>query len=66
MITINNRDTRDWRPGITVRDLLNEMGYVYVLITVTVNGELIDDNEYDSFEIPDGSFVRAIHIHHGG
>lgn len=66
MITINNRDTLEWTPGMTVQDVLDAMGYVYVLITVTVNGELIEDDDFDTYKVPDGAFVRAIHIHHGG
>jgi len=66
MITINNRDTLEWTPGMTVRDVLDAMGYTYVLITVTVNGELVDDDDFDTFEVPDGAIMRAIHIHHGG
>lgn len=66
MITINNRDKLDWYPGMTVQDMLDKMGYVYVLITVTVNGEIVDDDDYDTFQIPDEAMVRAIHIHHGG
>nr|HPQ41946.1 MoaD/ThiS family protein [bacterium] len=62
----NNRDTLEWTPGMTVRDVLDAMGYTYVLITVTVNGELVDDDDFDTFEVPDGAIMRAIHIHHGG
>lgn len=66
MITINNRDKLEWKPGMTVQDVLDEMGYIYVLITVTVNDELVDDSDYDTYQIPDDASVKAIHIHHGG
>ncbi len=66
MIIVNNRDRLEWTPGMTVRDLLNAMGYTYVLIMITVNGELVDDEDYDTWQIPDNASVRAIHIHHGG
>ncbi|MGB3976890.1 MAG: sulfur carrier protein ThiS [bacterium] len=66
MITVNNRDTLEWKPGMTVRDVLNEMGYIYVLIVVSVNGLLVNENEYDTWLVPDNASIRAIHIHHGG
>lgn len=66
MITINNRDRLEWTPGMTVRDLLTAMNFTYVLIMITVNGELVDEDDYDTFTIPDNAAVRAIHIHHGG
>ncbi|MBN1880434.1 sulfur carrier protein ThiS [bacterium] len=66
MITINNRDQLEWTPGMTVRDLLTAMNFTYVLIMITVNGELVDDDDYDTFKILDNASVRAIHIHHGG
>ena len=66
MILINNRDKLEWTPGMTVRDMMKAMNYVYVLITIKVNGELVDEDDYDTYEIPDGADVKAIHIHHGG
>jgi len=66
VITINNRDKLDWTPEMTVRDMLDKMGYIYVLITVTVNDELVDDEDYNTYLIPDNADVKAIHIHHGG
>ena len=66
MITVNNRDKLEWREGMTVQDLLDEMGYSYSLITVTVNGTLINESEYDSHRIEDGSDVTVFHLAHGG
>jgi len=66
MITVNNRDKIEWREGMTVQSLLDEMGYTYSLITVTVNDTLVHENEYDSFTIEDGSQVTVFHLAHGG
>jgi sulfur carrier protein len=66
MITINNRDTLEWKPGMTVKKILDTMGYTYSLIMVTVNGKLVDDDDYDTFQVQDNASVRVIHIHHGG
>jgi thiamine biosynthesis protein ThiS len=66
MITVNNRDKVDWRKGMTVQDLLDEMAYDYVLITVTVDGTLVADEDYDSRILDDGSSVGVFHLAHGG
>ncbi len=66
MITINNRDKLEWKPGMTIKDILDTMGYTYSLIMVTVDGKLVDDDEYKTFKVHDNASVRVIHIHHGG
>ena len=66
MVTINNRDRLDWREGMTVRELLDKLGYTYVLITVTVNGELVAEEDYASHVVPDLAEVTVFHLAHGG
>ena len=66
MIIVNQRDQLDWREGLTVRDVMNAMKWDYVLIVVTVNGEHVDQDDYDTFPVPDNADVRIIHIAHGG
>ncbi|MCK4414388.1 MAG: sulfur carrier protein ThiS [Candidatus Eisenbacteria sp.] len=66
MLTINDRDRVDWKPGMTVRDVLDAMGYSYPLITVSVNGQVVDREEYDHFPVPDGAQISVFHLAHGG
>jgi len=66
MVTINNRDRLEWREGMTVRELLDQLGYTYVLITVTVNGALVAEEDYGSHLVPDGAEVTVFHLAHGG
>jgi thiamine biosynthesis protein ThiS len=66
MILINNRDKIEWKDGMTVSDVLDAMGYSYVLITVTINGELVDEEDYDHTAVPDGADVGVFHLAHGG
>ncbi len=66
MITINNRDKIEWKEGMTVQGLLDEMGYSYTLITVTVDDHLVPEEEYDSLVIEDGASVGVFHLAHGG
>jgi thiamine biosynthesis protein ThiS len=66
MLTINNRDRIDWRAGMTVRDILDAMRYEYALITVTVNEELVPEEEYSRRAVPDEAEVTVFHLAHGG
>jgi len=66
MLLINNRDSIEWKPGMTVNDVLAAMGYEYSLITVTVDNILIPHEEYNSFFIPDNASVTVFHLAHGG
>ncbi|MBN2036444.1 MAG: sulfur carrier protein ThiS [Chitinispirillaceae bacterium] len=66
MIRVNNRDTVEWKQEMTVRDVLDAMGYDYALITVTVNDTLVPQDEYDTWVVPDNADVGAFHLAHGG
>jgi len=65
MITVNG--TRlEWHEGMTISEVLARMDYTALsLITVFVDGRHVPDTDYD-VPVPDGSEVKAIHIHHGG
>ena len=66
MITVNGREKIAWRQGITVADVLKELGWDYVLITVTINGDFVPQDSYSSHTVPDEAEMKAIHIAHGG
>ena len=66
MVIINDRDRLDWREGMTVQDLLDALGYSYVLITVSVNGELVAADDYSTHVLTDEAKVTVFHLAHGG
>lgn len=66
MILVNDRDKVEWSEGMTIDDLLVKMGYTYALITVTIDGLVIQKEDYDSFAIPDEAKVIIFHLAHGG
>jgi len=66
MILINDRDKIGWFEGMTVKDILNEMEYSYIMITVTVNDKVIIDEEYETYTVPDKADIKLIHLCHGG
>ena len=66
MILVNNRDKVEWREGMTVQDVLDAMRYDYALITVTIEGTLVPEHDYDTCTVADGSKVGVFHLAHGG
>lgn len=66
MILVNDRDSVQWHPEMTVSDVLKAMNYDFALIVVSVNGKIIPVEEYSRHMVPDNADFRAIHIHHGG
>jgi len=65
MITVNN-DPMDWRDGMTVADILKARNYIFRMIAVQVNGELVPRGTYDRTAVPDGADVQVIHMISGG
>ena len=66
MITINRRERIEWTPGTTVQDVLDRMNYTYPEVVIRVNGEVVMNEDYDSYAVPDESDVRVIHLIAGG
>ncbi|MGM0653322.1 MAG: sulfur carrier protein ThiS [Bacillota bacterium] len=66
MITVNNKEKLDWHEGMTVQDVLDRMGYVLTTITVSVNDQLVQEEDYTTYEIPDNASVNVFHLAHGG
>ena len=66
MIRVNDMFNVEWKEGMTVRGVLDSLGWDYALITVSVDGEHVPPTAYDHVPVPDGAVVQAIHIAHGG
>ena len=64
MITVNGKQM-EWRPGLTVEEILKYLKNVYPVI-VKVNRKPILKKQYSTFEIPDGAEVNTIDIIAGG
>lgn len=65
-IIVNGTRELPWSEGMTVRDVLRLCNFTYSLITVTVNGQIVPKEEFDTFSIPPGAEVRVIHLIAGG
>ena len=66
MVLVNNRDKIEWNEGMAVKDILEAMEFTFSLMTITVNGELIPEEDYDTYKVPDNADVNVFHLAHGG
>jgi len=65
MITVNGESMKH-RPGMTVRQLLVEKSFVFPLLVVRIDGELVARDAYDRTPVPDGAQVQVLHLMSGG
>jgi sulfur carrier protein len=66
MIRVNRQYDIEWRPGMTVQDLLEELRFTFRMIAVKVNGQVVLRADYATTPVPDGAQVEAIHLVSGG
>jgi sulfur carrier protein len=66
MIQVNNRHELEWEAGLTVSDILKRMNYTFPHIIVSVNGDIVRQEEYADYVVPDEADVRVIHLIAGG
>ena len=64
-VTLNG-DTRQIRDGITVLDLLSDLGLHPRLIVVEHNREILDRELYSKTEVRDGDTLELVHFVGGG
>ena len=65
MITVNGENL-PWRDGLTVAEILKIRNYIFRMIAVQVNGELVRRGAYEAAVVPDGADVQVIHMISGG
>ena len=61
MIAVNGRDF-EWRKGLTVQAILDQLKYTSPRIVVKVNGEVVRQKDWKTFVVDDGDDLRAIHL----
>jgi sulfur carrier protein len=65
MITVNG-DPLSWHDGMTVAEILKIRQFIFPMLAVQVNGDLIRRGTYDKAVVPDGADVQVIHMISGG
>jgi sulfur carrier protein len=66
MIRVNGQYEVEWRPGMTVQDVLDALKFSFRMIAVKVNGRPVLRRDFATTEVPDGADVQAIHMISGG
>lgn len=65
MILVNG-EPLEWKAGMTVADILKIRNYIFRMLVVQVNGELVKRGAYAHAVVPDGANVEVIHMISGG
>jgi sulfur carrier protein len=65
MITVNG-SPMEHREGMTVQDVLDARNYIFRMLAVSVNGEVVSRKDYKTTPVPDGADVQVIHMISGG
>ena len=66
MIRVNDKFDIEWEEGLTVTRLLEQLGFTFPLIIVSVNGVMVPKQDYATCLIPANADVRVIHMIAGG
>jgi sulfur carrier protein len=65
MIKVNNTE-HPFKPGMTIRSIMEEKNYNFPTLVVKINGRVIEDADFDVAEVNDGDDVMVMHIFGGG
>lgn len=64
-ITVNG-DKIPYEDNMTVTRVLQVMNYIFRMLIVRINGELVQKKDYPTTVIPEGANVEVIHLISGG
>ncbi len=65
MITVNGTPMPH-QPGMTVQDILDARNYIFRMLAVSVNGQVVTRKDYKTTVVPDEADVQVIHMISGG
>jgi thiamine biosynthesis protein ThiS len=65
MISVNG-ETLAHTPGMTVADILRVKNFVFRMLVVQVNGQIVKRSDYAATTVPDDADVQVIHLISGG
>nr|WP_300095594.1 sulfur carrier protein ThiS [Sedimentibacter sp.] len=65
MIKVNNRDFQ-WKPGMTVDDIMKIKKFSWPKIIVKINGQHVEEEDYKTTIVNDGDDVQMLHLLAGG
>ena len=65
MITVNDNKI-EYEEAMTVASILKKLNYVFPMLVIRKNGELVPRKHYDSTQVEDGDHLDIIHLISGG
>ena len=65
MITVNG-EPLDHTEGMTIADVLKARNYIFRMLAISLDGELVPRKDYPTRAVPDGADVQVIHMISGG
>ena len=65
MIKVNTED-HPWTKPLSVQELLDEMGFIFPHIVVRINGEYVEEDDYQTKMVQNGDDVLVLHLMAGG
>ncbi len=66
MVKVNGEFEVEWEEGMTVRRLLEKMKFTFPMLVVSVNGQIVLRDDWDTTPVPDGAEVKVLHMVAGG
>jgi len=51
---------------MTVRDVLRALNFTFPMLVISINGEIVPKEEWDTRQVQDGDDVRVMHMIAGG
>jgi thiamine biosynthesis protein ThiS len=61
-----NGDIVPYVAGETISELLARMNYVFPMVVVAINDNLVQEADFPSTQFPDGAKIEVIHLTSGG
>jgi sulfur carrier protein len=66
VIRVNAQYDVEYRPGMTVQDVLDALKFSFRMIVVKIDGKVVLKRAFATTEVPDGTEMQAIHLISGG
>jgi sulfur carrier protein len=66
VIRVNAQYDVEYRPGMTVQDVLDALKFSFRMIVVKIDGKVVLKRDFATTEVPDGADMQAIHLISGG
>jgi thiamine biosynthesis protein ThiS len=63
---LNNREFENFKDNMTIKDVIEVMGYTYPRLVIKLNGKLIPKTEYSNTFVKENDDLKIHHLLAGG